>query len=376
MSNSFYINNSGNINNYPQNNFFHPFIHSQNISNNPFFHSYPIFNNVNSPINFEKQHEINFSECLIDNQIKTLNLINCPECGNICCAEQINYIINIQCKCGYNKSSSIIEFYKNQIISIAKLNCQSCANEKSKYKCSVCNINLCQNCADNHKSNLNHNLNPIIHHGDNCLEHKERYCSYCKKCNKDICLQCEYEHKVKEHITSNYDLNIKYNKKKLEESLKIKNDFVEISNNFINDLIKIIRTIISSFDIIYNYKNNFGQFRTFDTLESIKSFNIDFFNKDFDKIINIAKEKNIIKTFKSIIQLSNNIEFKKPISFNKKYNKKNQIITKEIEKKSPKNNSYSYNKNEIMKIMQLPINNQINKNEVFIVKAFPIQYKC
>ena len=378
MSNFFYINNSGNINNFPQNNLPQPFIHSQNISGNPLFSTYPIFNNlnnVNSPINLEAQNEINFSESHNDNQIKSQNKIYCLECGNNCLAKQIDYKIYIQCKCGYNKSLSINEFNENQKISIAKLNCQSCANEKSKYNCPICNINLCQNCADNHKPDLNHNLNPIIQHEDNCLEHKnERYCSYCSNCKKDICLQCECEHKDKGHHIFQYYLNIKNNKKNLEKSLKIKNKFVQIFNDFINDLIKINQNIIHSYDVIYDYISNFGKFRTFDTLESLKSFNIDIFNKDFDKIINIAKEKNIIKTFQNIIQLSNNIEHKESISFDKKYNKKNQIIKKEIEIKILKNNSNSCNKNEIMKIMQLPINYQINKNEVFIEKSLPIQY--
>ena len=375
MSNLFFLNNSGNTNCFPQSNVYEPFIPSQNISNIPLFPAYHIYNNINninSFINLDAINEKNFLDCHNDNKIK--KIIQCPECGKICLAKQNNYIINIQCICGYNESSTIKEFDEKQKVIIKKLNCQSCWNEKSKYSCIECKSNFCQNCADNHKPDLNHNLIPIIQHEDNCLEHNERYISYCDNCKKDLCLLCEYEHKTKGHHTSNYILNIKYNKKKLDDSQKIKNQCIAIFNNFINELIEIIRNIIRSFNIIYAYKNNFGQFRTFDTLESIKSFNIDIFNKDFDKIIKNAEEKNIIKTFHSIIQLSNNIELKKPILYNKKYNKEIQVIKKEIEKKNLKNISYSNNKNEIMKIMQLPINEQINKKEVFIEKDLPNQY--
>ena len=376
MSNLLFLNNSGNNNFFPPVHLFDPFVDPQNISNIPLFqayHNYNYFNNSNSSINLDLPNEVNYSDYNKENIIKTQNKIYCPKCINICRAKQVGYEIRIQCKCGCKQKYLINNFVESQKTLTKKINCQSCAKEKTKYYCRECNSNFCQNCTDNHNSNLNHDLIPINQNEDICLEHEERYCSFCNDCKKDICLICESEHKSMRHHTFIYNLNQKSNKKKLEHSLEKINQIIVLFNELNNKLKEKFYNIIYPFKVIYNYKNNYGQFRTFDTLESLKSFNIDCFIKDFDKIINISKEKNIIKTLQSILQLSDIIALKKPISSTKKYNKKIQTIKKEIEIKILKNDSYINNKNDIMEIMNLPINHQNIKNEIIIERNLPIR---
>ena len=65
-------------------------------------------------------------------------------------------------------------------------------NKNQFYFCLNCKYNLCPLCINVHNNRhniINYDIKNYI-----CLEHCESFSSYCKTCNKDICIQCEENH--------------------------------------------------------------------------------------------------------------------------------------------------------------------------------------
>jgi hypothetical protein len=144
----------------------------------------------------------------------------CPECGEI-----PNLIINhenfkIQCNClnGHSKEYNLNDFIRKSREKVDEDNeniqCSECKKkihelenkEKDMYFCN-CKKYFCNECKEKHKKTLdedeesNHNLviNSEKDYRCTCSKSLEDYLFYCNNCNKNLCQECENEHRKNHH---------------------------------------------------------------------------------------------------------------------------------------------------------------------------------
>ena len=117
--------------------------------------------------------------------------IICPECGENCLIEIKDYKINLsKCDNKQNIKNILLDEYNNTQ-KMDKIKCDNCNRNKLEiynnqiYKCCKCNINLCPLCKSNH--NKEHKIIDYEIKNYICQIHDERYISYCKECEKNIC---------------------------------------------------------------------------------------------------------------------------------------------------------------------------------------------
>ena len=139
-------------------------------------------------------------ENLLYNKNNSKEII-CPECGEICKIKFDDYkIIFYECKNNHTlKNIEFENFIESQNIGKSKIKCNNCnkIGENIKYdefyNCLECNEYLCLFCKIIH--NKKHKIIKYKDKNYICNIHNKRYISYCNKCDKDICLKCENEHK-------------------------------------------------------------------------------------------------------------------------------------------------------------------------------------
>ena len=111
-------------------------------------------------------------------------------------------------------------------------------------------------------------------------EEKEKFISYCKTCNENLCFECEIEHQGHDIIRFT---DIKVENYDLKKDIQDKNEFVKIWKKNIKEMIKKINEIIKEIDeymrninkFMYNY--NFFTKRNYlglKTAKEIMDFNI------------------------------------------------------------------------------------------------------
>ena len=174
------------------------------------------------------------------------------------------------------------------------------------YKCNSCKINLCPLCKLNHDKShniINYDLRDYI-----CDIHNEKYISYCKNCNKNICINCSKEHN--NHEINLYKIEEKDNKIKELEELRNKIDNLNIEiKEIINKLNIVMKNIEIYYNICKNYINNYDIEKiNYETLENINKI----INKDImNEIDNINKNNNINEKINKIIEIFNKIKKEK-----------------------------------------------------------------
>ena len=124
---------------------------------------------------------------------------------------------------------SFEEFENIENIDESKIKCDKCKiNNKENtfenifYKCNTCKMNLCPLCKLNHDklhNIINYDLKNYI-----CDIHNEKYISYCKNCNKNMCIYCSDEHN--NHETNLYKIQDKNNKIKVLKELRNKINYL------------------------------------------------------------------------------------------------------------------------------------------------------
>ena len=269
----------------------------------------------------------------LNNNFENSKEIICSKCGNICLINFNEYKINISgCKNNHSINGiSLNEFQNFQKIDISKIICNDCKNNNKKtsynfYKCLTCKKDLCSLCKDKahkeHDSIEYDKLNYI------CNLHNEPFSSFCKKCNQNICMFCESEHKDKENIIYYRDILPKKDvmKNQIEELKNIINQFKEkiqdIKNIFdmINTNLEIYVNINDK--MIKNFEKKNRNFQLFNNMKEIINNNI-----------NILKELNEIKNESDKIKF-----FSNAFKIYEKMNDKNIL------------NNYSSNKKEKINI--------------------------
>ena len=276
-------------------------------------------------------------ESIVESKIVKPKDISCPKCGDISKIDITDYKILFQCKNNHNKGNILLNEYKStQKVDISKIKCEKCKinNKGNSYEnmffiCCSCNINLCPLCKNEHDKSHN-----IINYDDKnyiCINHNQRFNSYCETCRKNLCLFCEKEHQEKEksHKLINYleilpkmeSVNKNFNDLKerincfnynIDELIR-KLNIVKENMKYYCDIYEDIKTSIiknnMNYEILYNY-NNIKEIDIINDINNIinNKYNIgnilDIYdkmtNKFNDSIIvnyNLKKEVSMIRLF-------------------------------------------------------------------------------
>ena len=202
------------------------------------------------------------------------------------------YKINIsRCKNNHNVNGiSLKEFQNFQKIDSSKIICNDCKNNNKRttynfYKCLTCKKDLCLLCMNKtHKEHDNIEYDKLNYI---CNLHNEPFSSFCNKCNQNLCMFCESEHKDKENIIYYRDILPKKDvmKNQIEELKNIINKFKEK----IQEIKNILDMINTNLEIYFNIndcliKNFEKKNRNFQLLNNMSEI--------INNNINILKELN------------------------------------------------------------------------------------
>ena len=235
--------------------------------------------------------------------IKLSKDIICPECGDNCLITINDYKITLNnCNKRHNLTNILFEEFNNtQMINELNILCHDCKKNKLNfnqfYKCCCCNYFLCPLCKEKHAKDhliLNYDLKNYL-----CNTHGERYTSYCKKCNKNLCNSCKLNHDKHNPINYKEILNDKNVNSNLIE-LRIKIDYLKKE---IKEIINKFNKIILNFEIYFNTSNNLTKNFNFNNINYQYIMNINSINnfnktiiKDIDNIINCNQIENKLKS--------------------------------------------------------------------------------
>ena len=247
-----------------------------------------------------------------------LKEIICPKCNENVIINLKDYKLEMKCKNNHNNKIFFKDY--NNRINISEILCNQCNKKRSEsYKynffiCLKCNINLCPLCKSQHDQNheiINYDNKNYI-----CNKHNENFIKYC--CNRNICIECEKEHKGHKSIYYGDILPDDSEKNKIKESIDSFTNEIKKLINKLNDLMKNIESYYNiynnSFDVYHKKKKNY------EILQNINEF-IDF-NKTLIKDINLIIENNNINKLNDIMKMyekmnSQNIDFLNQNKINK-----------------------------------------------------------
>ena len=323
-----------------------------------------------------------------NHNIKSTDII-CRTCLGNSRIKIEDYKIKIfECENGHSFSDIFFKDFENtQYIDESKIKCDICKNnnkaityENKFFKCNTCKINICPLCKNKH--NNKHYIIDYEQKNYYCEFHDELYNSYCKDCNKNLCIACEKCHKNHE-ILSYGNLFPEENEKKNELKkfenliLKLKKEIKEIKNicdNFIEN-IEIFYKIYSDIINKYNNKN-----RNYQILKNINDINDKIIIKDINEIISKKNDKSL--QFSKIYNIYNKMSirfienekesknnFQKNDYMNPKNNKnthkRNKTVNKNINDDNfKKNNNNRFNHEKLgKKYESKPILNQNNNGK-------------
>ena len=305
-----------------------------------------------------------------NNQKLKSNEIICPNCFGNSIIKIEDYKIKLfECEDRHIYDNIFLKDFENtQYIDESKIICPICkeinkaeAFNQKFFKCNTCKLNLCPLCKNKH--NNTHYIIDYEKKNYYCEIHEELYNSYCKDCNKNICLECEKAHK-NHKILSYSELLPEENEKKRElnefDSLfnEVKNQITEIKNicdKFIENMEKYY-TIYCDIINNYDYKNKNRNYQILKNINDIKDKNI------INDINEIISEKDKSLKFKKIYEIFNKMITKKGEAEEKNYQKK--FDTKKINKINKANNKNDDNNDNFIKTYNnnFHINKEIKKN--------------
>ena len=300
--------------------------------------------------------------------------------------------IFFKCKCKKIKQQVLNKDFLNNLKNslINNNNDNICFFEQKKiencFYCVNCKLNLCEKCLEKHNKFLDNkhyisknkiNLNSL------CYVHNLINKNYCLDCQKYCCKKCilkiHFKHKIvninekKEFIKYNYSLNLlKENyEKNIEINNKVKNNFFQIVDDEIKNLINLKKKIENISKEINEYNYNIFEF-----LQIIYN--------------NFVKSKDIFYNYNLLYNIENNFLFKNNnINSIPKQNLSNCTINELFEDCFNYLNKHYFieqkkdimlNKMKNIKIKE-EILNLINMKSIFIIKtknkfkSFDINFK-
>ena len=149
-----------------------------------------------------------------------------------------------------------------------------------------------------------------------CEEHNDLFCSYCKTCNKDLCLVCRGEHisEYKKHNVISLSDFFPNKDKLLKDYKALKTEIDEI-NDIIVEYIAKLEKVKKSLGALENIAKKFSEYnpkeRNFVIFNNINNFKYDNITKDLNAINNI---KNINKRSEKIMDLHDKMIFTNEIN--------------------------------------------------------------
>jgi len=281
-----------------------------------------------------------------------LNNLLCPSCEKLVSITLNEGKITLKNCCNNHKLQNIsISLFINLQANIKEKDnyCSICHNNLNYYNyfyiCS-CNNFICPLCIDEHNGK-NENHYKIINYKKFliCEKHNTLFNSFCKLCNKNLCIKCEHEHLehnkniilFKEIIQNAKPINdikneIKIFKKNID---KYKDDFNKIREKNI-EFENNINIKFNNYNLLYNIikdlmKDLNSEENTYENLNTILNLNLKKYNKElFNSFENIKmkytnlfeeekKQKEIIFLYQNGKNKNNKIKIfgKKFISNNK-----------------------------------------------------------
>ena len=266
--------------------------------------------------------------------------IICPECKQNCLININDYkILLYNCYKEHSINNlSINEFIYTQYIDESLIQCGECKLSKANsyhndfYICS-CGLSLCPSCQINHRNNK-HNIFDFEKRNYWCIEHNEKFTSFCPVCRYNLCLKCELRHNEKHKLIEFKD--ILPNKHFVNKIKDMQNEFRENINKLegeINNIVKYLHTFLDSLNTYYQIneeiiKNYDLKFRNFYSIKNISNYNT---QRLLDDIYSTLKEEDLEKKFKNILDINsklntgiNEFDYDKGKNFvNIKYKKNN-----------------------------------------------------
>ena len=212
-----------------------------------------------------------------------------------------------------------------------------------------------------------------------CEEHDDLFCSYCKTCNKDLCLYCRSEH-ISENKTHNIISlsELLPNKDKLMNNYKALKTEIDEIDEAIVEYIKKLEKVKISLEALKKIAKNFSEYiprkRNFIIFNNINNFKYDIITKELNDINNI---KNINKRSENIMDLHdkmifiNELNILYDINEENVKNKKIKIFGNEFVKNNKnicniiyKNKLYDLNEYFTLIIEENNVKNNEDKNEI------------
>ena len=264
---------------------------------------------------FVRFKEINNHNNICNSFVKSQYII-CPECKQNCLININDYKVSLY-NC-YKEHSinnlSINEFINSQYIDESSIQCGECKlNKANSYNneffiCS-CGLNLCTRCQINHRNNK-HNVFDFNKSNYWCIEHNEKFTSFCPVCRFNLCLKCELRHNEKHKLIEFKD--ILPNKHFVNKIKGMQFDFRENIDKLegeINKIVKILHHFLDSLNAYFNINeeiiNNYElKFRNYYSIKNVSNYNI---QRLLDDIYNVLKEEDLEKKIKKILEINSKI---------------------------------------------------------------------
>jgi surface protein len=306
-----------------------PFLHrysndiNRNIRELSFEHNGSIIP-VNSELTFRQINNndnslkflVNYRGNKILNTFVKSQYVICPQCKLNCLININDYNISLyNCYKEHSVNNlSINEFVYTQYIDESMIQCGECKINKARvrdnnfYICS-CGLNLCPLCQIDHKKN-NHNVFNFDKKNYWCIEHNEKFISYCPNCKYNLCLKCELRHNDKHKLIEFKD--ILPNRNYVNQIKGMQNRFRESIDNLeeeINKIVKILHGFLDSLNSYYHIneeiiKNYECKFRNYYSIKNVSNYNT---QRLLDDISNALKEENLEKKIKGILDINSKI---------------------------------------------------------------------
>ena len=253
------------------------------------------------------------------NHKKKLENIICPECKNPCLLNYTNENLTVN-NCSEKHNILYLSFkdYLDKInFEQEELSCDLCGNHENLYIkemnfCS-CNKIICPLCLIGH--DIKHNIFPYFFKYSKCFQHNKMYDMFCSSCKKNICGDCEENHKGHKRLF------FKEIKAKLNDIKKIKgmaNETQNLIKEYKNELNRI-KNVISNF--LNLTEGNYISYSKLIDYAINNSNSIDYMN--YHSIKNIYFIYDLNKLFKKSLN-----EF-----INSNFKAKTKIILEQYDKK-------------------------------------------
>ena len=293
--------------------------------------------------------------------------IRCSECPKIPFLEIFykNNEVYVRCKCENDHVTDIKvkEFIsKHHNFNMENLTCRNCKalKDSSKipfYFCFDCNKILCKNCKKYDNSLYNHSIIQTIQFDITCHKHNQKFCSFCKECNKGLCMFCCDEHEKKHSVDFLPKIyqkcSIKFNEKKIENNYKNLKKYIFNCIDDIEKKISEIKEIFRKFEETAEYQK-----KIFNILidNYIDKKRIQEFNYEIPKNLTYFIENFLYEKYP--LNLNHNNEDNNFLRLEKIYNYLKKFHKKDYEIKDEEN-KYFYNE---FNLKVLEIINIIRKN--------------